>query len=50
MVVEADATPPEEEGDPSVPFDLLELHLELEDLGLTPEQFKEQFNEADNKG
>ncbi len=36
-----------EETDPSVPTDLLEIHLELEDHGITPERFKEVFgNEA----
>lgn len=39
-----------ETGDPSVPTELLELHLELEEAGVTPEQFKEAFsNEASNE-
>lgn len=31
------------DGDPSVPTELLEIHLECEDHGITPEQFKEAF-------
>jgi hypothetical protein len=39
----------EEIGDPSVPADLLELHVELEQKNMTPKQFKEVFsNEADH--
>jgi hypothetical protein len=30
-----------EEGDASVPFELLDLHLELEDKDLTPDDLKE---------
>lgn len=38
-----------ETGDPSVPTELLELHVELEENDTTPEQFKEVFgNEAGN--
>ena len=33
-----------EEGDPSVPTDLLELHLTLEDAGVSPEDFKEAYS------
>lgn len=29
--------------DPSVPTELLELHVSLEDAGITPEEFKEIF-------
>jgi hypothetical protein len=32
-----------ETGDPSTPPDLLELHILLEDLGVSPEAFKEAF-------
>lgn len=32
-----------EEGDPCVPTDLLELHLLLEETGVTPEEFREVF-------
>lgn len=32
-----------EEGDPSVPTELLELHLALEDEGVSPEEFGEVF-------
>lgn len=31
----------DEVGDPSVPTELLELHIELEERGATPEEFKE---------
>lgn len=34
----------EETGDPSVPTELLDLYVQLEDQGLTPEKFKEVFN------
>ncbi|MET0785492.1 MAG: hypothetical protein ABWY25_02145 [Paenisporosarcina sp.] len=33
----------EDDADPSVPTELLELHVELEDSGMTPEEFKEVF-------
>lgn len=40
----------EELGDPSVPGDLLELHVELEQKNVTPQKFKEAFgNEAGNE-
>lgn len=29
--------------DPSVPTELLEIHLECEDNGITPDRFKEVF-------
>ncbi len=32
-----------EDMDPSVPTDLLELHLELEEAEMTPEDFKEVY-------
>lgn len=32
-----------EEGDPSVPSDLLSLYVDLEDVGMTPEEFKELY-------
>lgn len=32
-----------EEMDPSVPTDLLQLHLDLEDARVTPEEFSEVF-------
>lgn len=32
-----------EDMDPSVPTDLLELHLELEEAGVSPEDFKEAY-------
>jgi hypothetical protein len=48
MVVEE--TTPNEEGDPSVPADLLELHVELEQAKVTPEEFKEAYaDEASNE-
>ena len=34
---------PEELGDPSVPEGLLDLHVELEEAGVTPEEFKEVY-------
>lgn len=37
---------PEETGDPSVPTDLLDLHVQLEDAGVTPEEFKEVYGAA----
>lgn len=33
------------DGDHQVPVDLLELHLQLEEDGVTPEEFKEVFGE-----
>ncbi len=33
-----------EDGDPSVPTDLLELHLDLEEAGVTPEEFKAVYD------
>lgn len=30
-------------GDPSVPSDLLDLHVQLEDVGMTPEDFQKEF-------
>lgn len=38
----------EEEGNPSVPTDLMEIHVALEDSGVTPEEFKEAY--SDNSG
>lgn len=35
-----------EEGNPSVPTELLELHVELEDAGVTPEELKEAYGDA----
>lgn len=35
-----------EDADPSVPTDLLELHAELEDAGVTPDEFKEVYGDA----
>lgn len=32
-----------EDMDPSVPTDLLQLHLDLEDARVTPEEFSEAF-------
>lgn len=32
-----------EAGDPSVPADLIELHLALEDADITPKEFQEAF-------
>lgn len=32
-----------EDMDPSVPSDLLQLHLDLEDAGMTPDEFAEAF-------
>ena len=46
----ADTTPEgavEETGDPAVPTELLELHMELEENGTTPEEFKEAFGNED---
>jgi hypothetical protein len=34
-----------EEESPAVPTDLLELHVELEDAQMTPDQFKEAFGD-----
>lgn len=34
-----------EVGDPSVPTELLELHTQLEEDGVTPEEFKEAFGD-----
>ena len=34
-----------EDADPSVPTDLLELHMELENAGVSPEEFKEAYGE-----
>lgn len=34
-----------EDMDPSVPTDLLELHLELEGANVSPEEFKEAYGE-----
>ena len=33
----------EETGDPAVPTDLLELHVDLEEQGVSPEEFKEAY-------
>jgi hypothetical protein len=33
----------DEDADPSVPVDLLELHLALEEAEISPEDFKEEF-------
>lgn len=35
----------DDDNDPSVPTELLELHVELEETGITPEEFKEVFGE-----
>lgn len=35
-----------EDMDPSVPTDLLQLHLDLEDQGLTAEHFAEQLGQG----
>jgi hypothetical protein len=35
--------------DPSVPTELLELHVELEQAQVSPEQFKEVFGGAGNE-
>lgn len=43
--------PPEEiseDGDPSVPTDLLDLHVQLEVEGVTAEEFQEVYGEASN--
>jgi hypothetical protein len=32
-----------ENDDPSVPTELLELHVDLENVDVTPEEFKEAF-------
>lgn len=32
-----------EDADPSVPTELLELHIELEEAEVSPEEFKEVF-------
>lgn len=37
-----------EDEDPSVPPELLELHVELEVAGVTDEEFKEVYGEASN--
>jgi hypothetical protein len=36
----------EELGDPCVPPELLELHVLLEETGVSPENFKEVFGDA----
>lgn len=33
----------EEDADPSVPTELLEIHVAIEDEDMTPEEFKEVF-------
>lgn len=35
-----------EDVDPSVPSELLELHLELEESEVSPEEFKEAYGDA----
>lgn len=40
-----ESTESAEDMDPSVPPELLELHLELEDAGVSPEEFKEAYGE-----
>lgn len=35
--------------DPSVPTELLDLHVQLEKAGVTPNEFKEAYGEAGNK-
>lgn len=40
----------EEVGDPSVPSELLDLHVALEVEGVTAEEFKEAFDEDRNEG
>lgn len=37
------------ETDPSVPADLLELYVELEERAVTPQEFKEVFGEASDE-
>lgn len=39
----------EEPGDPSVPPELIDLHLDLEEAEMTPEEFKEVFGAEDRK-
>jgi hypothetical protein len=39
----------DDEEDPSVPSDLLELYVELEEASITPEEFKEKFSGLDSK-
>jgi len=39
----------EETGDPSVPTELLEMHVLLEETGMTPDQFKEAFGDASDQ-
>lgn len=34
-----------EVGDPSVPTELLDLYVELEEAGVAPEEFKEAFGD-----
>ena len=34
-----------EDDDPSVPTDLLEIHVALEEAEMTPEEFKEVYGE-----
>lgn len=36
----------EDDEEPSVPTDLLELHVALEDKGVTPKEFKEVFGDV----
>jgi hypothetical protein len=35
-----------EDVDPSVPTELLDLHVQLEEAGITPEEFKEVYDES----
>ena len=47
-VLDSDEDVPEELGDPSVPAELLEIHLALEENSTTPEEFKEVFGDEDD--
>lgn len=37
----------EETGDPAVPEGLLDIHLALEESGMTPEEFKEAYGDTE---
>ncbi len=39
----------EEDADPSVPTELLAIHLAIEDAGITPDEFKEVFGNASSE-
>lgn len=36
----------DEDESPAVPTELLELHVELEERGVSPQQFKEAYSDA----